>query len=89
MVMMMMTMMEIMVMMMMMMEMVLKNEGWRGKRRSGGLRGHTQAAAGGALRLRQRHSGSEVIFFLTNTILSEILFQKFVQNLTLASGTNY
>ena len=60
MVMMMMTMME----MMMMMEMVLKNEGWRGKRRSGGLRGHTQAAAGGALRLRQRHSGSEVIFLL-------------------------
>ena len=55
-----------MVMMMMemmwMMEMVLKNEGWRGKRRSGGLRGHTQAAPGGALRLRQRHSGSEVIF---------------------------
>ena len=34
-------------MVMMMMEMVLKNEGWRGKRRSGGLRGHTQAAPAG------------------------------------------
>ena len=59
----MMMMMVMMMEMMMMMEMVLKNEGWRGKRRSGGLRGHTQLAAGGALRLSQRHSGSEVIFF--------------------------